>query len=126
MYFLCISLEYPVKKNLRPKIPGSSLAYQSGFSGLGRGAIKKEGNSNLESIGHHNRKIRTQERAHSTLFALFHILALGGKIPSGVHLVGGLENFGRAKFDADPATLTIPLFYVKLGHIDSISENHKA
>ena len=94
---------------------------RSGNTGYDGGKEGEKGGSSVRrSIRYHDRKIRAQERAHSALLTLFHLVAPGRKITAGVHLLGSFQNFGRAKFYADPATLTIPFFYVKLGHIDSI------
>jgi hypothetical protein len=67
-------------------------------------------------IAHDDGKIRAQERAHPAHLALFHLLALRGKVALGVHLLGWFQDLRRAELDADPATLAILLFYVQFGH----------
>jgi hypothetical protein len=70
----------------------------------------------LGLVGHDNGEVRAEKGAEATLFALFHLFALRRKISPGVHLFGLLQHLSRAELDADPATLAVPLFYVKFRH----------
>jgi hypothetical protein len=70
-------------------------------------------------VGNNDGKIGAEKRAHAALLALFHLIAFWREIPPGVHLLGLFQYLGLAELDADPATLTIPLFYVQLWHMIS-------
>jgi hypothetical protein len=93
----------------------AAVSSEISWPGFLRFVEKRAWHPNL-FVGHDDGEIRAEKGAHAALLALLHFLAFWREITLGVHFLGLFKNLGRAEFDADPATLAVPLLYVQCGH----------